>query len=194
MRPGGCSNSGCCSARSSSLCLSLGAPFVLEVLTGDPDHPATEVLQIQSLALIAGFVASATGFPLLSMHRNRETLIANCVSLVVVIALAFALAPSFGAIGAAIAAVTADATLAVVNSAMLTRRGGPRLPLGACRSWAFGRRTRAASRARCLDVHPVVQRSRARLVFVRWCIVAAGRFPPEVRELLRRPGSLDEAR
>ena len=148
-----------------SLCLSLGAPFVIEVLTGDPDHPAAEVLQIQSLALIAGFVASATGFPLLSMRRNRETLIANCVSLVVVIVLAFALAPSFGAIGAAIAAVTADATLAVVNAAMLTRRGGPRLPVDAC-LWAAWRARSGYVAGTLLDVHPLAQAFAGAAVFV----------------------------
>ena len=176
----------------SSLCLSLAAPFVIEVLTGDPDHPAADVLQIQSLALIAGFVASATGFPLLSMRRNRETLIANCVSLVVVIVLAFALAPSFGAIGAAIAAVTADATLAVVNAAMLTRRGGPHLPVDACLVGGLAGALGYVA-GTLLDVHPLVQAFAGAAVFVG-VIVAAGRFPPEVRELLRRPGSLDEAR
>jgi O-antigen/teichoic acid export membrane protein len=175
-----------------SLCLVLVAPFVLEVLTGDAHHPATEVLQIQSLALIAGFVASATGFPLLSMRRNRETLIANCASLVVALALAFSLAPSFGAIGAAIAAVTADATLATLNAALLSRRGGPNLPLGAlplaAAAGALGYLT-----GTLLDVHPVVRALAGAAVFLV-VIAAAGRFPPEVRELLRGTGRLDEAR
>jgi O-antigen/teichoic acid export membrane protein len=175
-----------------ALCLSLGAPFVIEVLTGDPHHPAADVLQIQSLALIASFVAAATGFPLLSMRRNRETLIANCLSLVVAVALAFALVPSLGAIGGAIAAVTADVTLATVNAAMLMRRGGPELPLRALplAALAGGLGYLAGT---LLDVHSVVRALAGAGVFLA-VIAAAGRFPPEVRELLRRPRRLDQAR
>lgn len=175
-----------------ALCLLLGAPFVIEVLTGDGDHPSVEVLQIQSAALIAGFVAAATGFPLLSMRRNRETLIANCASLVVVIGLAFALAPGLGAVGAAVAAVAADFTLAIVNAAMLRRRGGPPLPLRVVPVAAIAAGLGCAA-GLAVGVHPLVQMVVGAAIFLA-VIVAAGRFPPEVRELLGRRRATDNAR
>jgi O-antigen/teichoic acid export membrane protein len=175
-----------------ALCLLLGAPFAIEVLTGERDHPSVEVLQIQSVALIAGFVAAATGFPLLSMRRNRETLIANCASLVVVVALAFTLAPALGAIGAAIAAVAADFTLAAVNAAMLRRRGGPPLPLGVVPVAAIAAGLGYAAGA-LVGIHPVVQATAGAGVFLA-AVGAARRFPPEVGELLGRRGSGRDAR
>jgi len=85
------------------LLLTLGAPFVIELITGSSDHPASDVLRIQALAMIATFVATAAGYTLLSLRRHRELLLANLCSLVVVAALAFALVPSMGAEGGAIA-------------------------------------------------------------------------------------------
>jgi O-antigen/teichoic acid export membrane protein len=167
-----------------ALCLALGAPFAIQVLTGDRHHPSVGVLEIQSVALVAGFVAAATGYPLLSMRRNRETLIANCASLIVVIALAFTLAPPLGATGAAIAAVAADFTLAIVNVAMLRRRGGPPLPLGAVPVAAVAGGLGYAAGA-LVGIHPLVQAAVGAAVFLA-AVAAAGRFPPEVRELLGR--------
>ena len=114
-----------------SVCLMLAAPFAIQLLVGVAHHPSVGVLQIQSWALTPAFVATATGYPLLSMQRNRGTLLANCVSLAVAVALALVLARTHGAQGAALAAVTADCALAVTNTIMLVRKGGPRLPLSA---------------------------------------------------------------
>jgi O-antigen/teichoic acid export membrane protein len=166
-----------------ALALFVCAPFAIEILTGHADHPSTVVLQIQSAALIASFVAAATGFPLLSMKRNVETLIANCTSLVVALALAFALAPDFGARGAAIAAVTADFALAAVNTAALVRRGGPQLPLSVV-PVAVVAGAPALVAALLLDVHPLIEGAVATLVYLA-VLAAVHRFPPEVRELLR---------
>lgn len=167
-----------------SLALLLGAPFVTEVITGSADHPATGVLQIQSLAMIASFVASGAGYPLLSLHRHRATLIANLGSLVVVVALALALAPSMGAEGGAIAAVVADFTLCIGNVVLLMRDGGPRLPL-AIVPVALGAGALGWLAGSLVGIHPVVEAAVGVAVFLA-LLLALGRFPPEVRELLRR--------
>ena len=80
-----------------SVCLMLAAPFAIQLLVGVAHHPSVGVLQIQSWALTPAFVATATGYPLLSMQRNRGTLLANCVSLAVAVALALVLARTHGA-------------------------------------------------------------------------------------------------
>ena len=166
-----------------SLALTLAAPFIVEILTGSATHPATNVLRIQALAMTASFIAVAAGFPLLGLHRHRETLFANLASLVVVVALALALVPSHGAQGGAIAAVLADFTLAVANTLLLMRNGGPRLPLLAVpvALAAGGLGYLAGS---LVGVHPLVEATVAVATFLA-VLLATRRFPPEVLELLR---------
>jgi len=167
------------------LCLLLASPFAIEVLVGSSDHPSVGVLQIQSAAIIASFIASATGYPLLSLHRHRETLWANCASLVVAAGLTFALAPGLGARGAAIAAVVADFTLAGTNAVLLVRNGGPSLPLGAV-PVALAAAVFGYGAGVLVGVHPLVEAAVGGTVFLA-VLAVLGRFPPEVRELLRRP-------
>jgi O-antigen/teichoic acid export membrane protein len=167
-----------------TLGLLLSAPFAIEILTGDRHHPSVGVLEIQSAAMIASFVAAATGYALLGIGRYAGTLIANVASLVVAVGLALVLAPRHGAVGAAIAAVVADFTLAAVNAVMLVRRGGPPLPLGivpvalaagAC-GWAAGS---------AVGVHPLLEAAVGAAVFLG-VLALLRRFPPEVAELLSR--------
>jgi O-antigen/teichoic acid export membrane protein len=173
-----------------SLTLTLAAPFAIEVLTGSSQHPATDVLRIQAVALTASFVASATGYPLLSLRRHRETLLANVSSLVVVVALTLVLAPGLGAQGAALSAVVADAVLCIMTGVLLVRHGGPRLPLGIVpvASVAVAAAYAAASLS---GMHPLLQSISGGLLFLV-LLRLAGRFPPEVAELLRswRPSKL----
>lgn len=163
--------------------LALSAPFVVEILTGSSAHPATDVLRIQSLALIASFVVSATGYPLLSLHRHRETLYANLGSLAVVLGLALALAPSLGAQGAAIAAVAADFVLAIAYTVMLVRGDGPALPFAAV-AVALGCGGLAYLAGSAVGVHPLVEGAVGMTAFLA-LLLALRRFPPEVIELLR---------
>jgi len=166
------------------LLLTLGAPFVIELITGSSDHPASDVLRIQALAMIATFVASAAGYTLLSLRRHRELLLANLCSLVVVAALAFALVPSMGAEGGAIAAVVADFTLCVATTLLTLRRGGPPLPLRAV-PIALGAGGAAYVAGSLVGVHPLVEAATGALVFLG-LLGLLRRFPPEVSELLRR--------
>lgn len=167
-----------------SLGLSLSAPFVVGVLTGDPHSPAIGVLQLQSIALTASFVATATGFSLLGLDRYRETLAANVLSLVAVTVLALALTPRFGAEGGAVAAVVADLILCSANTALLMRDGGPTLPLGAVGVAALAAGAGYGA-GRLVGVHPLVEAAAGGLVFLA-VLALLGRFPPEARELVRR--------
>jgi O-antigen/teichoic acid export membrane protein len=167
-----------------ALGLLLAAPFAIEVLTGSADHPSVTVLQIQSAALIASFVAAATGYPLLSLGRHRAILLANLLSLVLVVALALALTPSLGARGAALAAVAADFALAVANTVLLLRAGGPPLPLSAIAVTAagFGAGYGAGT---LVGVHPLLETAAGAIAFLT-VLVVLRRFPPELRELVGR--------
>jgi O-antigen/teichoic acid export membrane protein len=167
-----------------TICVMLAAPFAIEILAGSSEHPSVGVLQIQSVAMLASFVAAGTGYPLLSMHRNRETLLANCVSLAVAVALAFALVPAHGAHGAAVAAIVADLSLAIGNTTMLVRRGGPRLPFSAVPITLVAG-VAGYGAGRLVGIHPLVEVAAGATVFLL-TLVAMRRFPPEVRDVLRR--------
>lgn len=167
-----------------AMAISLAAPFIVQVLVGTADNPATDVLRIQALAMIAGFIASATGYPLLALRRHRETLVSNIASLVVVMVLALALVPPLGAVGGALAAVTADFTLAIVNTALLVRRGGPGLPFGAV-PVALAAGAAGYGAGSLVGIHPLVQATVGVLVYLG-VLLMLRRFPPEVREVLRR--------
>jgi len=171
-----------------TLAVQLGAGFAIDVVAGAGDAPAIDVLRIESLGLLAIFVAVATGFPLLALRRHRETLLANCLSLVVGVALTLALSPSMGAQGGAIAAVLADFMLATINTVMLIRAGGPRLPLKvipiALLAGAVGYGAGLA-----VGVHPVVQAGVGSAVYIL-AVAAMGYLPPELKSLpvIRRVG------
>jgi O-antigen/teichoic acid export membrane protein len=167
-----------------SLCLLLIAPFAIEVLVGRSDHPSVGVLQIQSAALLASFVAAGTGYPLLSMRRHRETLLANGLSLVLAVGLALALVGAHGARGAAVAAITADFALAIANTVMLMRRGGPQLPLSAA-VVALAAALTGYAAGRLVGVHPLVETIVGAVAFLL-VLVVLRRVPPELRDLLRR--------
>jgi O-antigen/teichoic acid export membrane protein len=161
----------------------LGAKFAIQVLAGDEDSPAVTVLRIQSLGMVATFIAAATGFPLLGLRMHRETLIANCGSLVLAVALTLALSPGLGARGAAIAAVAAEWTLGGVNAFMLRRSPtAPRLPLGALPIAALAAAA-AIGAGFLVGIHPVVQVLVGTTAYLALLWVL-GRFPPEAKELL----------
>lgn len=167
-----------------SLGLLLVAPFAIEVLVGTQDHPSVPVLRIQSAALLASFVACAAIYPLLGARRHREVLAANLASLVVAAGMVFALVPELGAEGAALGAVIADCTLAITATVLLTRKGGPSLPLtvlpvalvAALCGYVLGA---------LAGIHPIVEAIVGCAAFVG-VLALLGRIPPEAREILRR--------
>jgi O-antigen/teichoic acid export membrane protein len=111
--------------------IELGAPFLVKVLAGHAPH-SVPILRIQGVAILATFVAVACGFPLLSLHKHRELLLANLVALTLCVSLTFTLVPGLGGKGAAIGAAAAEYALAGVTAFLLARSSRAlRLPLGA---------------------------------------------------------------
>jgi O-antigen/teichoic acid export membrane protein len=113
-----------------TLAVELGAAFVIDVVGGDQAEPAVAVLRIQGVAVAATFVTMACGFPLLSLRRHADLLVANLVALAASLALLFALVPPYAARGAAVATVGAEVGLALATAALLVRaRRDLHLPL-----------------------------------------------------------------
>jgi O-antigen/teichoic acid export membrane protein len=174
-----------------ALAVELGAHFATDVLGGSAAAPATPVLRIQGLAVMATFVAVACSFPLLSLRRYRALLVANALGLVVTLAVSLSLVPVLHARGAAIATVAAELTLAGATAIALMR-AQPNLHL----SWGVVPMALLAGAAgigagRLVGVHPVLE------VLVGTCVYALilavlGRFPPEIGHALRARRAAEE--
>jgi O-antigen/teichoic acid export membrane protein len=166
-----------------ALAIGLGAGFAVQVLGGDEAAPAADVLRIQGLAMIATFVAVACGYPLLSLRRNREIMLANGGALLANVVLTLILVPPLEAQGAAIAAVTAETALALLT-AMLLRRAEPelRLPLGVLPVAALAGGV-AVGAALLLGGPDVLRAAVGSVVFLA-VVGLLGRFPPEIGHAL----------
>lgn len=177
-----------------AVAIGLGAGTAVRVLGGDAAAPAAAVLRIQGVAMVATFVAVACGYPLLSLRRNRDLLVANGAALVAIVVLTLALVPSLEAQGAAIAAVCAELALAIALT-LLLRRADPtlRLPLGVVPVAAAAAGVAVAG-ALLLGGPELVQVPVGAGLFLA-VTALLGRFPPEVRHALQReeraPGHRD---
>ncbi len=165
------------------LCLEVGAAFAIHVVAAGKADPSIAVLRIQGLALIPNFVAVACGFPLLMMRRYREVLLSNLLALATSGILTVTLVPSFGARGAAVAAVVAELGLAVSQAVMLKRAASAvvlRISTVAVIALAGGA---AVAIGLALPVHPLIGVVVASVVYLV-ALRLLRRFPPEVREVL----------
>jgi O-antigen/teichoic acid export membrane protein len=90
-----------------------GAHFIIEVVAGPKFDGATEVLQLQGIALIASFVVAGWSFALLSLKLYKGVLLANFAALIASCSLTIVLARSDGAQGAAIATICGESVLAL---------------------------------------------------------------------------------
>jgi O-antigen/teichoic acid export membrane protein len=113
-----------------ALVLALGAGFLIGVLAKGGSQVATDVLEIQSFALLTQFVATPWQYGLLSLHRHRELLLISIGSLAVSVGLTLILVPLLQARGAAVAFSGAELTLAV-SSFVLLKRARPDLRFSA---------------------------------------------------------------
>jgi O-antigen/teichoic acid export membrane protein len=168
-----------------AVCLELGAGFIVQVLAGQSEHPAVAVLRIQGLAVMFTFVAVACAYPVLSLGRQRNLLIANAMGLVAALTLSLLLIPSLGAEGGALTTVGAEATLALVSVAALIRaRPGLKLPLGIVPIVI------AAAAAGILAARLVGGRSLVEAIVGGGAYIAVifllGRFPPELGHIMKR--------
>jgi len=115
-----------------ALCTLAGADAAIAVITGGGAEDAVPVLQVQALGLLVVFVGVASQFALLALRRHLVLLVANAVALTTAVVLAAALAPTFGALGAAVTTVGAEVALACAATAALARApAGSRLRPGA---------------------------------------------------------------
>jgi O-antigen/teichoic acid export membrane protein len=90
-----------------------GADFIIEVVAGPKFDGATQVLQLQGVALIASFIVAGWSFALLSLKLYRGVLLVNLAAFVVSCGLTVLLAGSDGAQGAAIATICGEGVLAL---------------------------------------------------------------------------------
>ncbi len=165
------------------VCLEVGAAFAIHVLAANKADPAIAVLRIQGAAVIATFVAVACGFPLLTLRRYRAVLASNLLALAISATLTLALAPSLGARGAAIAALLAEAGLAISQVVMLGRTAPDvALPVLAVAVAALAGGA-AVLVGILVPVHPLIGIVLASAVYFA-LLKLLGRFPPEVREIL----------
>ncbi|HWH12734.1 MAG TPA: oligosaccharide flippase family protein [Solirubrobacteraceae bacterium] len=164
--------------------LEVGAPFAIGVLTGSDTDPSVTVLRIQAIAIVATFANVAGAYPMLSLRRYRELLIANLVALGVCGVLVVALVGPLGARGAAIAASAGEVGLAVAVAVLLVRvRPDLRLPFPALGVAALAGAA-AVAVGLLLPVPAVAQTLVAALVYLA-ALRLMGRLPPEIGELVR---------
>ena len=134
----------------------LGAPFAMQVLTGDASSPSVTVLQIQSVALGASFVGASWQYGLLSLGRYRTLLISSFVPLAVSATLTLTLVPGLGAEGGALAVTAGEAVLLALGYLFIRRRTPAAVrPRGARQGRADRRRVPGApARARASRAWP----------------------------------------
>jgi O-antigen/teichoic acid export membrane protein len=112
------------------LVLSIGAGFVIDVLTKGDAHPSVVVLQIQALAIVTQFVGASWAYGLLALHRHRALLVASAAGLAVSVCLTLGLVPSLQARGAALAFAAGELAVAGCSFVALRRaRPGSRFSL-----------------------------------------------------------------
>jgi len=162
----------------------LSAPFVIAVLAGASGAPAVPVLQIQGLALVATFLAAASGYSLLSLRRHHALLIANSAALVANIALTLVLVPIDQARGAAIAAVIAESCLALGQLILLLSSGAVRMRLASLPAVAVAGLAGAAPLL-VAGMEPVLRALLGLAIYLS-VLALLGRLPPEVAHALGR--------
>lgn len=166
-----------------ALATAVGAPFAIHVIAGSGFGPSIDVLRVQAVTLLPAFVFGVWGFALLALGRYRGILIANAAALLTSAVVTLALAPTFGAFGAAFATLGGDTCLALGYGLVLMRRSPefrvsldlvPRVALacgvGACALLIPG-------------ISNVVTLVVASAAYVA-VLVALGAIPSEVREAL----------
>jgi O-antigen/teichoic acid export membrane protein len=165
--------------------LELGAKVAIDLLAGTGYEAAVPIMRVQAPALLATFAAVACAYPLLSLRRHRDVLVANLSALVVSVVLLFALVPGHAGRGAAIATLAAEVTLAVVVIAFL-RRARPEIRLPWLTIAAVPLvATTAIGTAVATGLPDVVQVALGAIVYTL-VLLALGRVPRELLEAARR--------
>jgi O-antigen/teichoic acid export membrane protein len=106
-----------------ALVLAIAAEPLLVILGGEEYRAAAPVLRIQALALVPVFLGQGWQLGLIAVRRQSALLIANATAFVVVFVVGLSLIPPYEAVGAAVAAVVAEAVLAAALLVILMRAG-----------------------------------------------------------------------
>jgi O-antigen/teichoic acid export membrane protein len=107
------------------LAVFVGAKDIIAIVAGPQFKPAAQVLQIQCLGLLGSFVAAVLVYALLSLGRHRAILLLACGPLIANVVLTVALAPAFGAAGAAAATAFGELMIASAAALVLGRAMAP---------------------------------------------------------------------
>jgi O-antigen/teichoic acid export membrane protein len=174
-----------------SLSVAIGAYVAIKVVAGPSFTDAVPVLRIQALSLITAFLVATWSFALLSLKRYRELLVANAVAAVGAAVLTVTLVPPFGAQGAAIATLSAEALLAAGYLVALARSHRNLVPSPAPLARILPGAVAMVGIGLLLPTHPVIAVVLASAVY--WALAFALRaVPPElINAVLRRdpPGA-----
>ncbi|HSZ06049.1 MAG TPA: oligosaccharide flippase family protein [Solirubrobacteraceae bacterium] len=163
----------------------LGAQFAIAVVAGHKYRASVEVLQIQSIIVAFTFLMTQWGFALLALKRTRALLAVNALGLATAIVVTTVLGGAYGANGASVALISAEAALAIGYAFFLTRGGGdlsvrartaPRVALAAA----------AAIGAGLISSTPSLVETIIGMTAYVLVLAATGGLPPELFELLPR--------
>ena len=99
----------------------VGAGLMIDVVAGPQFAPATEVLRIQSLALLLAFVNAVLGYTLLSLGMYRSLLAMATAALVAMLVATPLLGSAHGAVGGAVATVIGELVVAAGGVIVLWR-------------------------------------------------------------------------
>jgi O-antigen/teichoic acid export membrane protein len=166
-----------------ALALFLGAEFAVDLVAGSGFDASVDVLRILAFALMGTFVIAARGYSLLSLGRLRSMLVSNAIALFVVLAAGIPLISAHGAIGAAIALLAAELSLAASYEVSLTRDRPQLRP-----SAGFLPRAAIAAVVAAVPVLllglPSLAAALVGLAIYGGVLVALGAVPPELRHAL----------
>jgi O-antigen/teichoic acid export membrane protein len=173
-----------------ALAVFLGAEFAVDLVAGPEFEPSVDVLRVLAFALMGTFVISARVYSLLSLGRLRSIFTSNAIAFAVVLGAGIPLIRAHGAIGAAIALMAAELTLAVCYEVSLTR-DRPQLRPSAGFLWRAACAAAAALPVLLLGL-PSLLAALAGLTIYVGVLIALGAVPPELRHALL-PGRRSEA-
>jgi O-antigen/teichoic acid export membrane protein len=116
--------------------LFVGAEPIIDVFAGPGYEDAIPVLRVQAFALIGASLTQVWILGVIAIERHRALVVVNLVALASVAVLGGALIPSFGAMGASVAAVVGETIMALVIVVALVR-ARPALRPAASGWWRF---------------------------------------------------------
>jgi O-antigen/teichoic acid export membrane protein len=168
-----------------ALALSVGAPVALDIVAGPGFDDAVPALRILAWAMLASFALAPAAFALLSLRMHRRIAIANVLALVISATLTLALAPTEGALGAAVATITGESVLVLTTLALLVTARPDLRPHVAVVAKAALALFLGLGAAAVSDLQPLPETLLAVLVYSA-VVLATRAIPPELRDLLPR--------